>query len=238
MQKTAHEHYLDAVRSTPVNKGLFSFVGVTGAAVDGRTPEVPEGDVDIVALPNRNVRKVGEFYIGAIDFFDNVNEEFRRRTKTPTSRCIYKHQQAPTRFLIKSVSGEKPLDVHTLMFLDRESFFTLNPPKFLEYLAHNSQAIHGDLQTAIQEMPNTPDKKKLEAMIMLWQYNVLQTADNFPRQLTLEQTQELTKYFSKIYGIKITPPKNVKDCKKIIKELALEVDKADLITPYTTGEYN
>lgn len=214
--KTAQEQYANALRKVPVDSSKFAYVGVIGST---------SRDVDVLMLPNQEGGyQFGEFHNAVYALLDMADEEFRRRTDKITARAPMKHLQATTEHLIAQEQGVNPLSIHTLNFFDKDSFYIINPKRFLETCMQNNMPIHGDLDSAVSQLKDTESRERLFLHTLLANYNVSQTAGKIPRSLTYKQEKELSDYFSKWYGIKIPCPRDPEGCKRHNRELISTVD--------------
>lgn len=219
-------------RALQASDSQFAFVGIIGSGIDG-TSTTPH-DIDVLILANAGEGR-GKSYLSMVSTLDEADKHFAEHAIT--SRSPYKHLQAVTNFLITQETCQQPVDIHTLIYSDTTSFFTFNPARFVDYVKHNHITLQGSLDEALDQLPLHPDSAREEALAMLYQYNTLQNVNHLPSRLVLKQTDELVRYFNKIYGFSLPRPRSVSDCKSILVDIATGIDTERLETKYTRGEY-
>lgn len=235
-KENIHGLYLSAVQKASKNFDMsdFGLISAIGSYVDSLSRNAPVGDFDLLMLPSPSSKGVADFYLKSCAFLDEVDNYFGGLT----SRVPVKHLQTKMNYLTSlDHSGEEILDVHTLFFTDKDSFYSMNPKKFIDCIQNNSFSVHGKLNKAIDNLPQEADFRKMESMKMIYLFNTFQQIGKVPDKLLLDETNVLVKYFSKIYGVTSPSIKKIADSKKVLSELIGAIDTESLDTLYTRGEY-
>lgn len=222
--KNPHQTYLEAMARVPINTNMFGYVGYIGSLTNSKAQP---RDVDILVLPTAEAESqgYGRICIELSDYLDEVDRFLQKDHKIITARAPRVCDQDRTAYLIQNTCGKKPLEIHTLLFLDKQSLARIAPERFVKSVSESNVPIYGDFQNAMNELRECEDKRKMDALKFLNEFNVLQTAGKFPKELTRTETEHLAKYFKKWYNVDINAPRNPEDCKKLVKEMALAIDE-------------
>jgi hypothetical protein len=219
-----HEAYIKSMARVPVNKDVFNYIGYIGSST---IPSVLPHDVDVFVLPSENAGKIGygKVCVELSNYLDEVDKVMEKDHGIITSRSPRVCDQDKTHYLIQKVQNKNPLDIHTIMFFDKQSITKITPVDFIKTITKHNIPIYGDLIKAMKKIRKSEDVKKIEALKFLNEFNILQTAGKFPQELTIKETEHLTRYFKKWYDVDVSTPRTTEECKKIVGEMALAIDR-------------
>jgi|GEM_PF-6278702 len=210
-------------------------VAFIGSGFDGNSPGDAPHDIDVIALPSLDAKGPGAAYLAMVQLFDEADRHFAKHGVT--ARTPLKHLQPKTEWFTRHVCGTPPINIHTLCFSDKDSFYRINPTRFVDYCRSNHQDLAGSFDDALMTMPEKNDEIKLEALAMVYQFDTMQQTGKIPNDLLREENRTLLRYFEKIYGVRIGEFKTADDAHKALRELILAIDTESLGTIYTRGDW-
>ena len=181
-------------------------------------------DIDIMMFPSKNAG-MGESILEMNRFYDCLDERLQRDQGLYIATCPKKILQPETYHIIgQEKSNEKMIPLHTLFYPDYCSFNAINPVDFKEKINNSLIPLIGEFDN-ITERENIP-QKVLEPYFFIIAHQIPLIADRYPEKLVEQKTLEVLDYLETHYDISdIDKPRNLSDCKKVIKEALNMLDK-------------
>ncbi|NQZ84888.1 MAG: hypothetical protein HRU03_04145 [Nanoarchaeales archaeon] len=214
---------LNTVERVCANSKLdeLGLVGIIGSGTDNKIK--PIHDLDVIFTPHENSNLgacLNDVNRIICDIGASLKENGLIISATPR-----KVDQAPHRYITRLNNPDISISIiplHTLFYTDKERYTEINPVGFSESVEKTLITIHGSLDN----MPDKPiDKKVIESLMLVSDYNISQSLQAHPHELTMVKLQELSDYVTKYYGVDLgkTLPSNDADIQKHLEEINLEL---------------
>lgn len=219
------ETFRQAVYATipEVDRAKLGYIGLLGSA-NSRGKFVHDLDVLVFPTPEAGI---GEAIVAMNTFFKTLDARLQRDQGLYLATCPRKILQPEVQHIIGQVRGiRNKLSTHTIFFPDFRSITNITPQDFMKTVSENSETVLGNFD-AIRQRQDKP-KKTLEPYFFMTDYQIALVADRYPKQLTLEKTDDILAYLAKNYGLRAQTvmPRTPADCARVMNEVLLELDRA------------